>query len=94
MEVLVKVLGAKKVDFKTNDDKQVQGTKVYYTSINPSDDKVIGYNILSGWFEGFDMFNQFKGKQVPGDYKLIHSVKLQGSKAVVQIDDFQSIEKE
>lgn len=90
MDIHVKVLGVKKVDFK-KEDEQIKGTKVYYTALDSSDVNIIGYNVISAWFEGFEMFEKLKGDNIPGDYKLSHSIKLLGSKPVVQINDFLSL---
>ncbi|EGQ27074.1 hypothetical protein HMPREF9372_0931 [Sporosarcina newyorkensis 2681] len=90
MEIDVKILGVKKLEFE-KDDKQIKGTKVYYTAIDNTDANIIGYNVISAWFNGFEMFERLKGENIPGDYKLLHSIKLQGSKPVVQVNDFLSV---
>lgn len=87
METIVTVLGVRKVNFVSKEGKKIQGTKVFYSPQDSADKDIIGHNVLSEWFKGFEVFNELSAEKIPGNFKLSHTIQMHGSKPKVKIKE-------
>ncbi|PGE66896.1 hypothetical protein [Bacillus toyonensis] len=89
MEKNVIVLGAQKFDFENEKGIQVKGTKVYFADADKYENPDYkGCTPTSSWFNGFEKFESFEEKQLPGKYKMEYDIRLTTKSHKLEIKEF------